>query len=99
MARAISDWISPTTDLNRTSMPSLASSSAKNKELASDFPPIKSSDPMAMVSAVSGGAAQVGGTGWEKHRLGVVSPINYRCKVRLPRASGENCWDPYPKRP
>src|SRR5688572_15967703 len=49
----ISCCSSPTTDLNRTAIPSLPSSSARKRELESDRPPINSSVPIAIVSAVS----------------------------------------------
>ncbi len=44
---------SPTTVLNRTSIPSVPSRCAMKRELLSVRPPIRSSEPIAMVSAVS----------------------------------------------
>src|SRR3990172_3772231 len=57
MAVTISCRSSPTTDLNRTAIPNLPSSSARKREMESYRPPINSSVPMAMVSAVSGRVA------------------------------------------
>ncbi len=49
---AMSDWSSPTMVLNLTSMPIAAKASATNSELLSDRPPMSSSEPIAIVSAV-----------------------------------------------
>ena len=53
-ARTMSARSSPTTDLKRTSMPKVPSSSVMNKELLSVRPPRRSSEPTAMISAMIG---------------------------------------------
>src|SRR6476620_10192120 len=53
-ARTMSARSSPTTDLKRTSMPKVPSSSVMNNELLSVRPPNRSSEPIAMISAMTG---------------------------------------------